>query len=628
MFYDIGLNDVIEGTAAGDTLYGGEKNDVISGREGEDRVYGVAGDDILYGNQDNDFLYGDAGVDYLFGGQGNDALYGGEGNDNLAGGVGSDVIDGEAGVNTVSYSIIASGVTVNLNLGTATGGSGDDMLVNIQNVVGSLHADTLIGNAADNVSYGGQGSDLLSGGEGNDTLDGGTGGGSLGELTFDRPDLVKPGTKIIDFPTRFQFGPASHDLIANDNIADSTTIPHATVHATASGGVPEYYAFTFLAGTRLYLDIDNNSFNSLIQIVSYTGIVIAENDDSLDPGSNPGASFLDYTFSNNGYAYLRVLDRDNGTGPAAGSTYTLHISNTSAGVEYPVTSSAETDVLDGGAGIDTVSYESATSYVYVNLEHTGARRTGGGGTDNLISIENLVGSAFADYLRGNAGSNVLSGGNGGDELQGGAGDDVLLGGFGVDILYGDTGNDLLFGNQGNDEYMNGGVGDDQLFGGQGDDQMQGGEGNDILQGGIGSDVLSGDRGADIFRYVTVNDSPRIASDGIGGFQTGIDKIDFLALNTSAADCVSISNSGELALVTFDQGGTGLNQILIRVYGYNSGNAVVSVGDLLLHSAIVTVDGVSGVAMGDEIAAFGRELAPIDFMAIPFFNNIDGDLAMF
>jgi serralysin len=59
---------------------------------------------------------------------------------------------------------------------------------------------------------------------------------------------------------------------------------------------------------------------------------------------------------------------------------------------------AGNNVLDGATGNDTVSYAyglAGTSGVTVNLAVAGAQATGGSGSDTLISIENLIGSAYA-----------------------------------------------------------------------------------------------------------------------------------------------------------------------------------------------------------------------------------------
>ena len=90
------------------------------------------------------------------------------------------------------------------------------------------------------------------------------------------------------------------------------------------------------------------------------------------------------------------------------------------------------DSVDGGAGKDLATYASAAAAVVVSLATSGAQNTSGAGTDILVSIEDLEGSAFNDTLRGDANSNALLGLDGNDILIGGSGNDVLAGGSGID----------------------------------------------------------------------------------------------------------------------------------------------------------------------------------------------------
>jgi VCBS repeat-containing protein len=84
------------------------------------------------------------------------------------------------------------------------------------------------------------------------------------------------------------------------------------------------------------------------------------------------------------------------------------------------------DNMDGGTGIDTASYAGAGSAVTVSLALTSYQNTGGAGTDKLVNIENLTGSAFDDTLTGNSGSNVITGGAGADTMTGGTGHDYFV----------------------------------------------------------------------------------------------------------------------------------------------------------------------------------------------------------
>ena len=83
------------------------------------------------------------------------------------------------------------------------------------------------------------------------------------------------------------------------------------------------------------------------------------------------------------------------------------------------------DLIDGGPGNDTASYATAVIGVTVSLALQGAaQNTVGAGTDTLIGIENLVGSAFHDTLTGDGGDNVITGGGGDDTIDGGGGTDT------------------------------------------------------------------------------------------------------------------------------------------------------------------------------------------------------------
>lgn len=70
------------------------------------------------------------------------------------------------------------------------------------------------------------------------------------------------------------------------------------------------------------------------------------------------------------------------------------------------------DLLDGGLGIDTASYVSATAGVTVNLAVLGQQNTVNAGFDTLSNIENLIGSNFNDTLTGYSTANSLIGGLG------------------------------------------------------------------------------------------------------------------------------------------------------------------------------------------------------------------------
>jgi Ca2+-binding RTX toxin-like protein len=175
-------DDIVFAGNGDDIVFGGAGNDTISGGTGDDRLYGDAGNDTLFGEAGNDMLFGGADADILDGGDGDDRLYGGNGDDLLIDGSGrdtnlggdgddrvvaasdrdDDVHDGGDGHDTIDYSRTASGVTIDLDEGrasgleigndtlasfeAATGGSGNDHIT-----ASTRHATILTGGAGDDV---------------------------------------------------------------------------------------------------------------------------------------------------------------------------------------------------------------------------------------------------------------------------------------------------------------------------------------------------------------------------------------------------------------------------------------------------------------------------------------------
>ena len=98
------------------------------------------------------------------------------GNDTLFGSAGADTLEGGDRTDTGDYAASDSAVTVNLQAGSGAGGTAaGDVLISIEDLVGSGFGDLLTGNAGANLLNGGDGADVLIGGLGNDSLFGGIG---------------------------------------------------------------------------------------------------------------------------------------------------------------------------------------------------------------------------------------------------------------------------------------------------------------------------------------------------------------------------------------------------------------------------------------------------------------------
>jgi RTX calcium-binding nonapeptide repeat (4 copies) len=113
----------------------------------------------------------------LRGGDGNDQLFGSDGSDDIEGEGGDDTADGGAGRDSLDFSQATAPVEIDL---TATGpqnagSSGQDTLLNFDDVTGTPQNDVLRGTSGDNSILGLGGDDLVEGREGDDSLDGGAG---------------------------------------------------------------------------------------------------------------------------------------------------------------------------------------------------------------------------------------------------------------------------------------------------------------------------------------------------------------------------------------------------------------------------------------------------------------------
>ena len=250
--------------------------------EGGDFIPGnnfIARDDKLSNLGINALIDGDVDL-----GDGNNSLVnsgvlGSVGSFAVAAGSGNDTISGGGEVDTASYEYAPSAVTVNLALGTASGGDGNDTLIAIENLTGGAGDDVLTGAAGGNQIAGGGGDDVISGLAGDDSLDGGAGideAGYAGAASFVYVDL---GSGAADFG-------AGHDtLVAFENILgsswDDQLIGSAGVNAIAGGGGADTLlglggadVLTGAAGGDIFmfnavLDADND-FATLEEITDFT----------------------------------------------------------------------------------------------------------------------------------------------------------------------------------------------------------------------------------------------------------------------------------------------------------------------------------------------------------------------
>ena len=589
-------NDTIQGGDGGDTLTylsdGGPAGVVVNLGAGTAQdswghtdtlasiefVYGTDfGDRLIGSDHEDNRLFGFDGDDYLDGGDGENLLFTGNGNDTIvvgtvADGVRDNVIISGTGIKTIIGTTslgtayghqlvfqVDSAVTVNLATGiaTATGLRVDfSQALHFLEVKGTMHNDTLIGGnpAHDHLEW-------FTGYQGNDTIDGG--GGQANTMAYEAEVTVgsfnfrlgrhEYGTMglivhLADGTARDAFG-YTDTLINIDDI-------RATSFADELHGDDSANAYWGLAGADT-LDggagVDRVHYDEDITRGGSAGIRVDLNAGTAVDGFGDTDILIGieevYATSQND----RVLGDDNdnrffGYGGAdtlignGGRDVLLggagHDSVDGGAGDDELWGEAGNDTLNGGAGQDIARYIEAASGVVVDLSAGRTSNDGDGGTDTLIGIEAVHGSAFGDALTGDLGANEIQGFGGNDTINGAQGNDLLLGGVGHDSILGGADNDELWGGRGNDtldggagidfvryrdsatrvvvdlnageaqdgfggsdrlsgiENVDGSVYGDVLRGNIGTNELRGYEGDDTLSGNDGADTLLGDGGND------------------------------------------------------------------------------------------------------------------------------------
>lgn len=505
-----GLRASGDGTVNSEVVIAGQGATLLSGNGGNDLILGADEDNFIGGGVGNDVLYGGAGNDtYIFNlGDGLDSIIesqGTGGTDALS--LGTGIVEGDLTVTRNADNLVFTHANGRDRISIANWfDSLDDEAHRLDSIrfadghsfdlsalqLGTIQADTLIGDERDNLLAGDSGSDVLDGQGGNDWMDGGAGidqmSGGVGNDVYvvdNTGDLVMEatdgGSDTVD--SRISYA-------LTDNVENLRLVGAAPTDGTGNA----------LDNTLRGNDGNNHLFG-------------AEGTDVLT--GNGGNDVLDGGAGN-----------DLMTGGIGSDTY--------------VVDAAGDQIIElVGQGTDTVN--SDISYTLGNhLENL--TLTGVGTIDG-------TGNAFGNVLTGNEANNTLIGLDGNDTLYGSGGADNLIGGTGDDSLNGGTGSDHLLGGAGNDTYVideNGdavielaaegtdtvqssihytlndnvenltltgtanlaGVGNtlnNTLVGNDGVNTLRGLEGNDVLNGGKGNDVLIGGVGNDTYVIDSLDD---------------------------------------------------------------------------------------------------------------------------
>lgn len=447
-----GFDTLVEGTAAGEQLAGGQERDLVRGLAGNDTLFGMGGNDQIEGGDGND---------YLSGGNGSQS---GSGDDILVGGIGNDVLDGEDGDDQL------------------TGGAGDDQYYYranggvdvIDNSGGGFDGAFFIGIARARLSFHREGDDLLI------LVDGDL------EQQVKVTDHFLGGDFAIDYVQ-----PDGGSYITTAQIAGLlTALPDGGTGEPGDGGNPGDGEEPGDGGTNPgggeQPPVAGIGGDDVLTGTAANDVLIGgAGNDTLNGGA--GNDRLLGGIGDDTYVYTAGQDLLE----ELGGIDTLRFAN---GITFNQVASGL-----GKSGNDLVLKVNGSTANQVtlkdfflggdNLVETISFETGG-----QISAAQIFGAfgLAAPTAPAAAFDNVRQGTSGDDAaLNGAALRDLLQGFNGNDQLAGAAGNDRLEGGNGNDT-LNGGAGNDSLVGGRGDDTyvFAAGGGQDVIDNiGGGFDTL-------------------------------------------------------------------------------------------------------------------------------------------
>ncbi|MDX2307557.1 MAG: calcium-binding protein [Hyphomicrobium sp.] len=355
-------------------------------------IRGNSRKNLLTGTTVSDSLFGFDEADTLNGLDGDDQLDGGNGNDRLDGGAGNDTMIGAAGNDTFIVDSIGDVIFDSSGIDTIGTTVSFTLSAGVERaIVLGTASRSLTGNGLANTLTGNGGNNVLNGGAGNDTIGGGVGNDTLiGGTGADRLD----GSIGVDTVT-YGAELSAVSVFLNNSVLAS---------GAATGDT--FFNVENVVGTRFGDTISGNSSANLFF----------------------GGGGEDLLFGRAGIDQLFGSDGNDILLPGADQA---------------------ADVINGGDGIDTVSYQDATEKVGLALE--GGLTDFGADNDVFISIENVLGSNFDDLIQVHRGGTV-DGLGGSDAVEGSRATglsnqttEFLRGGSGVDVflLHLGTGADVL-----------------------------------------------------------------------------------------------------------------------------------------------------------------------------------------
>ncbi len=385
-------NDHIDGLGGNDNVDGADGNDTLLGGAGNDTLSGGNGDDLLSGNNDNDVLSDNAGKDTLSGGAGDDVF-------KPAGENGSVFLEDTGGDDTLDASNAAKGVQIDLNAGKESNLGGRIITMN-------------------------------DGGEISDPLDVFFLQDLTGSFGDDLPNVKEVVPQVVVALHEFQkntqiglgsfmdkpngmFGDAKMDYVYNTDLTMTTdptvfSMALSTLKLGSGYDLPEAQLESLLQVALHSNDIGFRD-NAVKTVVMMTDADYHKAGDAHLPANN-GDGVLDGTPAGTGedYPAVAMLSKAlEGAGIVPIFAVTSDV--------VPIYSDLVTQL--GTGSVVTLSKDSSD---LVSVLKTGINKA------TIATVENAIGSDFADTLIGGANANKLNGGKGADSLTGGTGKDTFV----------------------------------------------------------------------------------------------------------------------------------------------------------------------------------------------------------
>jgi Ca2+-binding RTX toxin-like protein len=430
-----GGDDFIDLGPGSDKSFLGAGDDVAVGGGGGDTIHGEGGADRLFGGIQDDKMFGGGGADLLVGNQGIDKLKGGSDDDWLRGDTNQDKYFGDAGTDTASFAGAMppgplprlDGVAVDLRSGSARGDDSGERVRGIENVIGSLFPDELIG--AGGTVRGGGGADVCVGFASSDCGPGQqVAGGPIAWIA----DPASPDPGLI-----FYGGPGADNVTVSKNggayvISGSSVTPGSG--CTGGGGsVTCQVPGADLGYVLLWGGAGNDTMSVGGGMSSLTGVKAdgGPGDDTINGGPFPdllfpGESGSDRLFGNGGDDALAARGGGGDLLSGGPGNDNLATDDACGGHVY----------VGGKSGADVAGFAQAGAGagVFAKLGGTAVRRGAGGCNPTKLGggLEVLEGTRNADVLIGDNSRNLIIGREGNDVLDGRGGKDDLRGDGGND----------------------------------------------------------------------------------------------------------------------------------------------------------------------------------------------------